>query len=1365
MPSQDYGWKRFWCPRSSQIKLSYDGYLCDPEVEWGNIYNPDLLTFEAISGLPCLALLGEPGIGKSHALELEKNKIVSKIEQQGGQVLTLELRSFGDEKRLVDKLFNSLQFNKWLQGSHQLHIFLDSFDECLLRIDTLATLLVDEFKDCRDKINRLKLRIACRTAVWPAVLEEGLKEIWGKDKVGIYELAPLRRIDVSQAATIAGIKDDEAFLEEINKKNVVPLAIKPITLEFLIKTYHRNGSQFPPHQRLHELYFEGCLWLCEERNKSRISSKSKGNIERQKRLIVAARIAAITIFGNKFAIWTSTDWGDVPDDDVLIEKICQETESFDGKEFEINQETVEEVLDTGLFSSRGELSRMGWAHQTYAEFLAAWYLKERQVKLPQILKLIVHPDDPDSRIIPQLYETVAWLASMLPEAFQAVMKTDPHVLLQSDVSTASDNDKASLVESLLKLHNDEKLTYQYNTWLYQNLNHPKLPDQLLPYICYSTKSINARNVAIDIAEACNVKDVQDYLANVALDPEQHDWIRINAAVAVCNLGNEKTKARLKPLAVAKIKNDVEEQLKGCGLRAVWPGNITTEELFNTLIQPVSKSIGGRYQDFIADELAEHLQISDLPVALRWLEKQITRRDLHYPFGALSDAIMLKAWEHLYESEILEGFAKIAYLRLKKHDEIIGNIDETENSSFKQQLEVDECKRRQLIEEIISLLPDSEQEPLWLAGYSEYSSLTPLKQDFSWLFQRLQLSESKRVQKIYAKLIRWKLDWNNSDQVSTVITASQHNCSLKAEFALELEPMELGSPRAEQAKVSYLELQNLLKPREKKPLLKPPPKQKVVAALERIESSHPELWWQVCAEMTLIPTSTRYNIDKIFEPDITKLPGWGEADTDTKVRIIKAAKAYLDAGEPETQTWLGTNNFSHPPFAVYQALHLLSKQEPDFIPTISSNIWVKWIPVILRSISFSDRNKEKNNEHEREIVRTAYQSIPNEFIETLIVLMMQHNYQPRTFYPNDVYRLTKNLLGEPLAKAIINNVKNEDLNAGMLEILLADIFTEEIDEARAFAVSLISPSVPMSGEARDKAVVAARTLILHADNFSWSIIWSAIQQDCEFGREVLRSIAFQAAADGEIEQHLKEEYVADLYIFLAEQYPDIEEHQHESEELIGIQAVIVGEIDDVKMWKNYIPQRLQQRGTVQACEALRKIIRELPELKDKLQWRLLEAETLARRQTWQPFKPEEILQIVSNKIESQSTQIQANYLIMQEPSNPIINFNNNVNAANINSTIYGEQIQHNYAQEKNLIDAFDEIQQIFNRLTENYQPSTEVEKQRVVTAAVEQVKQNPTLMKRVELGGKAFIFEALQKASDQWWVSPFVKAIEAGIKGE
>lgn len=268
MSKQMYGWKRFWCPRSGSINLADGGYLCDPDAEWGKVYNPDLATFESISHVPCLALLGEPGIGKTRALEAERSKISSRIQEQGAQELFLDLRSYGDEGRLVRNLFENPTFTAWQEGNHQLHIFLDSFDEGLLRIDTLATLLVDEFKHYQKEIERLYLRIACRTAVWHSVLEEGLKETWGENAVEVYELAPLRRVDVMEVAKVKGFEPN-GFLEEIGRKAVVPLAIKPITLEFLLNTYCRHNGQFSPNQKLHELYLEGCKLLCEEVNPSR----------------------------------------------------------------------------------------------------------------------------------------------------------------------------------------------------------------------------------------------------------------------------------------------------------------------------------------------------------------------------------------------------------------------------------------------------------------------------------------------------------------------------------------------------------------------------------------------------------------------------------------------------------------------------------------------------------------------------------------------------------------------------------------------------------------------------------------------------------------------------------------------------------------------------------------------------------------------------------------------------------------------------------------------------------------------------------------------------------------------------------------
>lgn len=110
--------------------------------------------------------------------------------------------------------------------------------------------------------------------------------------------------------------------------------------------------------------------------------------------MVAARIAAITVFANRYAVWTAVDQGDVPTEDVTIRELNGGREQVQGNEFEVGEDAIKEALGTGLFSSRG-LNRLGWAHQTYAEFLAVHYLVQHQMTLAQMMNLIVHPGDPE----------------------------------------------------------------------------------------------------------------------------------------------------------------------------------------------------------------------------------------------------------------------------------------------------------------------------------------------------------------------------------------------------------------------------------------------------------------------------------------------------------------------------------------------------------------------------------------------------------------------------------------------------------------------------------------------------------------------------------------------------------------------------------------------------------------------------------------------------------------------------------------------------------------------------------------------------------------------------------------------------------
>jgi predicted NACHT family NTPase len=114
--------------------LSDQGFLYDPDSERGHSLNPNLVAFSQLASKPCLALLGEPGIGKTWALNAEKAMVKESIARDGGDMLWLDLKSFGSEDRLWRRVFEGEEFNKWRKADYILHVFLDSLDECLLRI-------------------------------------------------------------------------------------------------------------------------------------------------------------------------------------------------------------------------------------------------------------------------------------------------------------------------------------------------------------------------------------------------------------------------------------------------------------------------------------------------------------------------------------------------------------------------------------------------------------------------------------------------------------------------------------------------------------------------------------------------------------------------------------------------------------------------------------------------------------------------------------------------------------------------------------------------------------------------------------------------------------------------------------------------------------------------------------------------------------------------------------------------------------------------------------------------------------------------------------------------------------------------------
>jgi hypothetical protein len=551
-----------------------------------------------------------------------------------------DLRAFFTDAVLLHRIFESEKFTAWKNGTSHLFFHLDSLDEALLRIDSIANLLASVLPEL--PTDRMSIRIACRTAVWPAnILETALTSIWG-DSVGVFELAPLRRKDIFTALEANDILV-EGFMRAVFAAQAVPFAIKPLTLKMLLTIYQRRGNL--PSSNL-DLYRQGCLALCEEQNKSRRDSGRSGKLNAIQRMRLAGRIAAATILGNRFAVWTGPEI-DCPNEDIRVSALAGCREQGEFAAFDASDEDVREVLDTGLFSSRGE-GRMSWAHQGYGEFLSALYLFDRGVPAKTILKVLLHPA---GGLVPQLSVVAAWAASLDSNLRDELIADEPLALLRGDLSSWGSESRASLVTSLLASVERSRFSDSIyrNAEAYVKLSHPGLASQLMPVITNRRSSVSARRLALLIAEKCSLVDLRLQLLQMALDKSDNPDVRALAVSALKNCGDADVPSLIRPLACGDGGPDPRDDIKGNSLELLWPRHLTAAELF-PLLSPSLELYFGAYALFQM-KLADTLSTADLLPALDWATQLVARTgpsDGCYREKSLADAILFRAWEMFEE---------------------------------------------------------------------------------------------------------------------------------------------------------------------------------------------------------------------------------------------------------------------------------------------------------------------------------------------------------------------------------------------------------------------------------------------------------------------------------------------------------------------------------------------------------------------------------------------------------------------------------------------------------------------------------------------------------------------------------------------
>lgn len=1204
MPGPVYNWKRFWCPREGKISLSDGGFLVDPDWEYGSKLNPDVVAFSSIAHYPCLVLLGEPGIGKTTALRAEYASVAAGVRSTGDSTHWMNLGLYTTDARLVDDLQQATAIREWLAGPHTLHLFLDSLDECRLRVETVAGLLAERFEQY--PVERLRLRVASRTADWPALLEEELLKLWDKEHVGVFELAPLRRIDVAESAKVNQL-DPDRFSHEIERVGAIPLAMKPVTLDLLLREY-RASEALPATQS--ELYRNGCRLLCEESSTSRRAAGRLGDLTADQRLIVAARVAAAMVFSNRPMIWIDADPGNLPGDIMRISDLVGGIETAQGHEFNVTESVVRETLcETGLFSSRGA-GRLGWCHQTYGEFLAAYYLVAHGTSVKQMLSLIVHPD---GCLIPQLSETAAWLACMVPEVFRILVRTSPSILLRSDVASADPADRQSLVESLLRLC-DEGVLPGVDWSLYgrlKKLRYPGISELISSYIRDRSKNPRARSLALHVAYTCELEDLQDLLADTALDRGEEMALRETAASIVARIGSDDAKGRLKPLAMATDDWDDHYQLKGWALIATWPNHLSAVELFGSLTIPAIGHVRGSYDSFVSTHLLRHLRPADLTLALGWVAHQGAHYAVPSAFNTLLSRILVLGWEHLDVPGVLDRFAKAVLARLEHHDGLsYGHLEPNEpHLTF-----ADEEKRRRVLAAIVSAIPDADHVSVWIA-WSKPRLIQP--RDVAWLIKRQTSAATEKEQRIWAWLLGKVFTWENQDENDLLLEACKRNEILATAFKGMIGPIELGSPEATKLRESHKQLRRMEREDCPSPPLDPPPSARIARALEMCEAGETEAFAYLNMEMTLEANSTRYGNG--LETDLTALPGWEAADETTKSRIINAAFNYVSQHNAELEKCLGENNVFHiyePTFSGYRAFVLLLAQAPNLLSELPAEVWMRWASAILFCPESTGVEKEKLH---RRLVGLAYQHAPQEIIDTLMILIDRENAALNHLF---ILRRMDECWDDRLQDALVRKVQEPTITTSSMGDLLDELLAHQNTEAIRMAVSLLGCPPPAEDDPRTRAILAAQLLTVHGMPGNWPAVWAVIQADEGFGRAVIEGLAGSFdRRGGRVAATLNETELGDLFVWVERHYPHATDPVHEGAHAVGTREAVAS-------WRDGLLTCLKDLGTEEACAELRRIAETFPEL-HWLTWTLADARDVMRRKTWRPPSPSQVLMLASD----------------------------------------------------------------------------------------------------------------------------------------
>jgi hypothetical protein len=480
-------------------------------------------------------------------------------------------------------------------------------------------------------------------------------------------------------------------------------------------------------------------------------------------------------------------------------------------------------------------------------------------------------------------------------------------------------------------------------------------------------------------------------------------------------------------------------------------------------------------------------------------------------------------------------------------------------------------------------------------------------DVEWLIDRALSGEAKQSALFEASLVRFA--FNSSDQkiVAKLWSACQINATLNAECGGFFAQIELDSEAAKILREHFR--------REKewttRTLITPPPSERVKSDLDKIEAGDTIYWVQLTLDLTLEPTSTHYAADA--GPDLTDTPGWKAADNVTRRRVLDAAVRYLREAAPHNDEWFRTASIPYAAIGGFRALALLMGTEDARLDALSSEVWAKWVPILLRFRS----GVTDEAQLQPRLLRRVHDLLPDETVKWILELIDGENERNgHLFVVKEVDICWNERLGSALLEKSRNSALRPQILGGILELL----FERDFPGARESAESRIQAGASGSKSEQDQAVTAAQVLMRYGADAGWAKIWPIIKEKKLIGRKIVESVSYGHAGRTNFITKLNEAELGEFYLWMVEAYPYAEQK---------LRSGAMGSGDTAAMLRDGVLEHLKQRGTFAACDAIRGLMEKLPQY-SWMRHHLEEAESLARTATWSPISVPEFLALALDR---------------------------------------------------------------------------------------------------------------------------------------